>query len=80
MTTDKITNDLTLEYDQLQVIIDALLIGLDSFGEIERLDNAVDILEVSKIEVPELLRPKHPTGAADTVGVFATALRLLQQH
>ncbi len=79
MTAENITNDLTLEHDQRQLIIDALLIGLNSYGEIERLDNAVDILEkISKIEVPESLRPIHPTGAADTVSLFATALRFLQ--
>jgi len=57
------------------------LIGLDSYGEIERIDD-----EFGKIDsfakgnpIPETIRPIHPTGANDTIGVFAEALRYMQQ-
>ena len=63
--------DLTLEDYDRKTIINALLIGLDSYGEIERLDNAVEVLKICNTEIPESLRPIHPTGSADTVGIFA---------
>lgn len=78
MTANNSTNELTLERDQIKVIINALLIGLDSYGEIERLESAAGVLELCKSEVPESLRPLHPTGSAETIGVFAAALRFLQ--
>jgi hypothetical protein len=52
-------------------IMGALLIGLDSFGEIERLTNSVNSAGTGD------LTPLHPTGAPDTVGKFAHALRAL---
>ena len=73
MAENDFIKDLTLEDYDRKTIINALLIGLDSYGEIERLNNAVHVLEICKTEVPESLRPLHPTGSADTVGVFATA-------
>ena len=78
MTAINSTNELTLEPDQIKIIINALLIGLDSYGEIERLESAAGVLEICKSEIPESLRPIHPTGSADTIGVFAAALRFLQ--
>ena len=71
------TDGLTLDNDQRNKIMRMLLIGLDAYGEIERLDNAVSILEICKTDVPETLRPLHPTGSADTISEFATALRFL---
>jgi len=55
----------------------ALLIGLESFGEIERLINACEVAQLGRREVPKSVRPLHPTGSADTIGVFATALRYM---
>lgn len=72
--------DARIELDAVGVgmIRKALLIGLASFGEVERLRDAFDIeVEVAKNTVPETLRPQHPTGSPDTIGEFATALRLL---
>lgn len=66
------------EHDQVKQIRHALLIGLDSFGEIERLVNARELHELGGEKVPENLRALHPTGAADTVCKFAAALRYLE--
>lgn len=52
----------------------ALIIGLSSFGEIERLDDTWQRHEISNKKLSRELRPIHPTGAADTVGHFAEAL------
>ena len=66
------------DHEQVKAIRHALLIGLTSFGEIERLTNACEIGEASGEKVPEELRALHPTGAADTTSVFATALCFLE--
>jgi hypothetical protein len=63
--------------DQIKAIREALLIGLESFGEVERLTWRCDSLEAAGTKFSAELRPMHPTGTADTVGVFAGALRLL---
>lgn len=51
----------------------ALLIGLECFGEIERIHNSIGFESI-----PKNLRPLHPTGAAGTIGVFASALRIIE--
>lgn len=64
--------------DQIKAIREALLIGLESFGEVERLTWRCDSLQAAGTKFSAELRPVHPTGTADTVGVFACALRLLE--
>jgi hypothetical protein len=71
-------HNVELEAEQVAGIRHALLIGLAAYGEIERLCNARQIRETCGKEVPEDLRAMHPTGAADTVGQFADALRSLE--
>lgn len=68
---------ITLELEQANAILDALLIGLASYGEIERLDNACDVLRSCQTALPAEMRPIHPTGSAETVSDFATAISLL---
>lgn len=63
-----------LDRDALADIRGALLIGLSSFGEIERLINAFKLSE----GLPEDIRPTHPTGSSNTITEFADALRLVQ--
>lgn len=67
---------LSLDEDQITAIRHALLIGLESFGEIERLQNVVEVNKISQKQTP--VQPLHPTGAADTIGDFAAALRYLE--
>lgn len=67
----------SLYADDVRAIRSALLIGLDSYGEIERLTNQAQIQKMLGKDVPEM-RPIHPTGAADTVSMFALALRTLE--
>jgi hypothetical protein len=66
-----------LDHDQVKQIRHALLIGLASFGEIERLVNAGELHELGGDKIPENLHALHPTGAADTVSEFAAALLYL---
>jgi hypothetical protein len=83
MANDK--DELVLGIEAQKEIIEALLIGLHSYGEIERVSNQVEKFDYlatenpSKYTIPKSARPIHPTGSADTIGVFASALRYMQQ-
>ena len=68
------TETLTLDAEEVRAIRKALLIGLDSYGEIERLSNQADCCN----GIPEEWKPIHPTGSSETIGDFATALRYLE--
>lgn len=76
-----LNNGLLLNAEQQKEINQALLIGLDSFGEIERISDEVGKFDLvaSESQIPVSIRPIHPTGANDTISAFATALRYLQQ-
>ena len=74
-------NRLFLDTEQQKAINHALLIVLDSFGEIERISDEVGKFDLVASEslIPESIRPIHPTGSNDTISTFATALRFMQQ-
>lgn len=63
--------------EQLRSIRRAVHIGLESFGEIERVTDAYELLESCGHSLNDRLRPIHPTGSSDTIGVFTSALRAL---
>lgn len=65
-----------LDRDSLSNIRQALLIGLSSFGEIERLTDYFALM--GSEDLPEGIRPTHPTGSPDTINKFADALRMVQ--
>lgn len=69
---------LLLNPDEVKAVRHALLIGLDSYGEIERLTNEVEFHKMRGGADLGELRPLHPTGSAHTVGDFAAALRFLE--
>ncbi|MBX3640646.1 MAG: hypothetical protein KF888_09050 [Nitrosomonas sp.] len=74
----KINNDFLLDAEQKKVITDALLIGLESFGEIERVTDELKGCDMAAtVKIPNSVRPFHPTGSNDTIGVFAEALRYM---
>jgi hypothetical protein len=56
-----------------------MLWGLASYGELQRLQNQVQIHEASRREIPAGLRVIEPTGNADAVGEFAEALAMLDE-
>ncbi|MCB2262483.1 MAG: hypothetical protein LGR52_06025 [Candidatus Thiosymbion ectosymbiont of Robbea hypermnestra] len=68
---------LTLTGETIANIRDALLIGLASYGEIERLSAAQEIRASYGKKIERDRRVIHPTGASDTVSCFAAALRAL---
>jgi hypothetical protein len=77
-------NSLSLEIDSRTFILEAeavnnirkmLLLGLCSYGEIERLENEQEIHQLMPgFKIPERLRVRHPTESRDTTGRFAAAL------
>ncbi len=78
---EKIDNKwLILDAETQNAINNALLIGLESYGEIERISNEVGAADLctGSDRIPDSVRPIHPTGSADTIGVFAAALRYMQ--
>lgn len=64
--------------DAMETIGQMLLIGLQSFGELLRLENSVATHKICGRGVPQDLVPLHPTGSAETVSEFADALRYLE--
>lgn len=65
--------------EDVRRIREALLIGLESFGEVERVENVFDLHETARRgSLPQELRPLHPTGTDATIGRFAGALRILE--
>lgn len=66
-----------LSTDHAALIRDMLLIGLSSYGEIERLTNAATTARLCGEHVPADLAALHPTGDADTISKFADALMLI---
>lgn len=81
MRHQKISNkEIILDIEQQKEVNYALLIGLESFGEIERIIDELKGFDIaSTVQIPELVRPIHPTGSNDTISTFATALRFMQQ-
>ncbi len=67
-----------LEEDQADLIRRALLIGLASYAEIERLEDSQASRMRCGFEVQEDVRVIHPTGSKDTLVQFAAALRSLE--
>lgn len=63
--------------DDIRAIRHALHIGLDSFGEIERVRDLHEFMERTDAPASEVLKPRHPTGCGDTIGTFVNALALL---
>ncbi|SNX58825.1 hypothetical protein SAMN06296273_0291 [Nitrosomonas ureae] len=74
-------HELSIDAEQQKAINHALLIGLDSYGEIERISNEIGVKDLCPggNRIPDSIRPIHPTGSADTISIFATALRYIQQ-
>jgi hypothetical protein len=79
METETVAQAVSLDHYQVQEIRRALLIGLASFGEIERLENEQNLAKFLGSPWPESACPTHPTGSADTVSVFAEALRFIEE-
>ena len=74
----KLDMDATNMLENLRTIRHALHIGLESYGEIERLTDVFSLYKDAAQDLPDHMRPIHPTGSNDTIGVFSAALRTLE--
>lgn len=74
-------NELILNAEQQEEIMRALLIGLECFGEIERIEDEIEKFDClhGGNPIAREVRPIHPTGSIGTLKVFAAALRDMQQ-
>lgn len=70
-------NTVTLDEEAVEAIRYAIIAGLSSYGEIERLRGQAYAFKEMNKPIPDLLVPLHPTGSDDTIGAFATALAYL---
>ncbi|MFB1488398.1 MULTISPECIES: hypothetical protein [unclassified Thiocapsa] len=77
-TTDIDTCARIIEEDTLELVTDMLLVGLQSYGEVERLTAAADICELGGRRLPRSMRPIDPAGDPETISKFADALRLIR--
>ena len=66
-----------INLESIRAMRKALITGLASYGEIERLSDKWECLELVGETPNDELKPVHPTGNADTVGDFASALAYL---
>lgn len=75
---DRQNGSAELDVDAVKTIRHALLIGLDSFGEIERVLDCLNGIKERGCEFPAMAIPRHPTESADTVASFVAALHCLE--
>lgn len=68
----------TFHQESITTIRDALHIGLECLGEVERMIDVHGLYKNHGGGLPDDLRPLHPTGTNDTIGRFAAALRALE--
>lgn len=66
-----------LDADQIDSIQQALLIGLQLYGDFTERLGALKHLQASGVDYPQQLVPIDPTGRTDTVTLFADALRMI---
>lgn len=76
-SSDQQKGRVILDESELHVIRHALLMGLGSYGEIERLIDASKVAALCESPFPKEAIPLHPTGDAGTIGKFAFALSLV---
>ena len=70
-------NTTSLDVEAVAAIRRALVVGLQSYGEIERIASCMEIAKQSGPGIPDDCVPIHPTGQNDTIGLFADALQYL---
>ena len=74
---------IAISTEDIRELRSVILIGLSSFGEVDRLRDEVAgldaALDAAQIPYPGALRPIHPTGSNDTISQFAEALRILER-
>lgn len=71
-------DDVVLNKEDIAMIRDVILIGLASYGEVQKMLNMQQAYEVADREWPIPERVLDPTGDVATISKFADALRTIQ--
>jgi hypothetical protein len=71
--------DYRISGEDVELIREMLLVGLASYGEIEKTISAFDLAALRTAPVSDGARPAHPTGESDTVAKFAAVLHCLHR-
>lgn len=69
-------DDVVLTREEVSWVVDALILGLTSYGELEKVLSAKQMTEATGSEWPKHLDVRHP-GPDDIVAKFACALMTL---
>jgi hypothetical protein len=77
MPANPLMEKITFTREELNWIRDVVIIGLQSFGELEKIFSIKEVMERSDAKWPEYLDVRHPTGDAETVAKFADVLKVL---
>ena len=76
-----VTNDdaivLALSLAQVRTIREALLVGLSSYGEVERLSSEFRCAEIAGSPYPKAMQPMDSSGDPNQVCEFAAALQYI---
>jgi hypothetical protein len=70
--------DMVLSAEEKGWVLDALLLGLACWGEVEKALQSQENYKAIRGVEPEGFDVRHPTGTSDIAATFATALRTLQ--
>lgn len=70
---------LAIDRDTMECIKDAVLLGLEAWGEVDKVTRRFDTHRALGLELPRDVRPHEISSETDTTARFATALRLIEQ-
>ena len=70
--------DRVLSAESIEWILEAVMLGLVCWGELEKALSAIKGYKAISGKRPEWIDVRHPTGTADVTACFATALQVLQ--
>jgi hypothetical protein len=70
-------DDVVLSRESIGWVVEALIIGLTSYGELEKVFSAQKTVDAIGGQWPAYLDVRHPTGDSDVVAKFACALQTL---
>lgn len=77
MPANPLMEEIAFTREELNWIRDVVIIGLQSFGELEKIFSTKEVMERAGSTWPKYLDVRHPTGDSETVTKFADVLKIL---
>lgn len=68
----------SINAEAIPIIRKALVIGLASFGELNRLEDEFEKLELAGYSIPNGIKIEGVSGDSESISAFAAALHLLE--